>query len=83
MRRIHNLWKLKSLISSCNNLTSAFGIYDTLTNHQKPTLGVFKSLLKACLELRPKRANEVWKEMVKHSVVPDTPKQLVEHVFKV
>ena len=61
----------QSLISSCNNLTSAFGIYKTLVSHQKPTLGVFKSLIEACLELEPKKAKDVWKEMEKHLVITD------------
>jgi pentatricopeptide repeat protein len=60
------------LISIINNPHTAFQIYRTLVKNQKPTLGVFKNLITACLDLRqPQRLKDVWKEMEKHSVIPD------------
>jgi pentatricopeptide repeat protein len=60
------------LISGCNNLQTAFSIYNTLIKHGSPTLGVFKSLIETCLELgQPKRAIDVWKDMEKHSIILD------------
>jgi len=60
------------LISGCNNLQTAFSIYNTIIKHGSPTLGVFKSLIETCLELgQPKRAIDVWKDMEKHSIILD------------
>ena len=61
------------LISSCKSVLTAFKIYQTLIESGRvPTLGVFKSLLGVCLDLKqPERAKEIWNEMERFSIVPD------------
>jgi hypothetical protein len=60
------------LISTIDNLQTAFQIYRTLIQNQKPTVGVFKNLFIACLDLgQPRRAKDIWKGMKNHSVAPN------------
>jgi pentatricopeptide repeat protein len=60
------------LLSKIDNLHTAFQIYRTLLQNHKPTLGVFKNLIAACLDLgQPQKAKDIWNEMKRYSVSPD------------
>ena len=62
--------ELQKLISNCNNLQTAFQLYNILiNNNQKPTLGIFKSLITICLDLKqPEKVKYVWEDIEKYSI---------------